>query len=153
MYSEAHSIAKEWLIRGKQVTDPFYAIADFWRGFNYLYSSISDGDERAKIKKYLGLNITNEQAQEMIDGNASNIKYLLSEPVIDMRVNGKDTSQNIITFNSVTDPKAKVAELFMIIYQVRCNLEHGQKSPNRHRDACLCACAVPVISYVLECNA
>jgi hypothetical protein len=26
----------------------------------------------------------------------------------------------------------------MVIYQIRCNLAHGQKSPNRERDVQLC---------------
>jgi hypothetical protein len=145
--------AREWLERGKQMTEPIDAFSNFWRGFNNLFSSVVHGQERDQIRSYLGTNITPEQAQEILDTNSSSVDYLLSQPVIDMRGNGKDTSQYIKAFNTAGDPKIKVSELFMVIYQVRCNLEHGQKSPSRDRDIHLCACAAPVISYVLERNA
>lgn len=145
--------AREWLERGKKLADPIDAFSSYWRGFNNLFSSIGHGQERDQIKSYVGARITSEQSQEILDTNAANIDYLLSQPVIDMRGNGKDTSPNIQAFNIAVDSKAKLSELFMVIYQVRCNLEHGQKSPSRDRDVRLCACAAPVISYVLERNA
>ncbi|MFA5266203.1 MAG: hypothetical protein WC378_20460 [Opitutaceae bacterium] len=145
--------AREWLERGKQMAEPIDAFSNFWRGFNNLFSSVGHGQERDQIRSYLDANITSEQAQEALGSNGSNIDYLLSQPVMDMRGNGKDTSQYITAFATAVDPKAKVSELFMVIYQVRCNLEHGQKSPSRDRDIRLCACAAPVISYVLERNA
>lgn len=145
--------AREWLERGKQLADPIDAFSSYWRGFNNLFSSVGRGQERDLIKSYLDVHITREQSQEILDTNAANIDYLLSQPVIDMRGNGKDTSPNIQAFNIAADAQAKLSELFMVIYQVRCNLEHGQKSPSRDRDVRLCACAAPVISYVLERNA
>jgi hypothetical protein len=146
---------REWLERGKQTTEPIDAFSNFWRGFNNLFSSVGHGhgQERDQIRSYLGANVTSEQAQEVLDINVSNIDFLLSQPVIDMRGSGRDTALHIEAFNNVADPKAKVSELFMVIYQVRCNLEHGQKSPNSDRDVRLCECAAPVISYVLERNA
>jgi hypothetical protein len=145
--------AREWLERGKQMADPIDAFSNYWRGFNNLFSSVGHGQERDLIKSYLGARITSEQSQEILDTNAANIDYLLSQPIIDMRGNGKDTSLSIQAFNIAADAKAKLSELFMVIYQVRCNLEHGQKSPSRDRDVRLCACAAPVISNVLEYNA
>lgn len=145
--------AREWLDRGKQIADPIDAFSSYWRGFNNLISSVGRDQERVLIKSYLGARITPEQALEILATNASNIDYLLSQPVIDMRGNGKDTSTNIQAFNATADAKAKLSELFMVIYQVRCNLEHGQKSPSRDRDVCLCTCAAPLISCVLELHA
>ncbi len=145
--------SREWLERGKQTAEPIDAFSNFWRGFNNLFSSVGPAQERDQIKSYLGANITPEQAQELLDTNGPNIDYLLSQPVIDMRGNGKDTSQYIKAFSTASDPQTKVSELFMVIYQVRCNLEHGQKSPSRDRDVQLCASAAPLISYVLERNA
>jgi hypothetical protein len=146
-------MAREWLERGKQIADPIDAFSSYWRGFNNLFSSVGQGQERNLIKSYLGTNLTYEQAQEVMDTNVANIDYLLSQPVVDMRGNGRDTSPNIQAFNDAIDMKIKLSELFMIIYQVRCNLEHGQKSPSRDRDIMLCTCASPFICYVLECNA
>ncbi|CAB1370179.1 hypothetical protein [Denitratisoma oestradiolicum] len=135
------------------MSDPIDVFSSYWRGFNNLFSSVGQGQERDLIKSYLGVNISPEQAQEVLDKNATEIDYLLSQPVIDMRGNGKDTLPNIDAFQGAADTKAKLSELFMVIYQVRCNLEHGQKSPTSDRDVRLCACAAPIVSYVLERNA
>lgn len=145
--------AREWLDRGKKITDPIDSFSSYWCGFNNLFASAGHGKERDLIKSYLGTSITPEQALEILDTNATNVDYLLSQPVIDMRGNGKDTSTNIQAFNATVDAKAKLFEIFMVIYQVRCNLVHGQKSPSRDRDIRLCACAAPLISCVLELNA
>lgn len=99
--------AREWLGRGKQMADPIDAFSNYWRGFNNLFSSVGSGQERDLIKSYLGAHITSEQSQEILDTNAANIDYLLSQPVIDMRGNGKDTSPNIQAFNIASDAKAE----------------------------------------------
>lgn len=145
--------AREWLERGNQMGDPIDAFSSYWRGFNNLFSSVGQGRERDRIKRYIGENISSEQAQEVLDNNTAQIDYLLSQPVIDMRGNGKDTAQNIEAYHGAADNKTKLSELFMVIYQVRCNLEHGQKSPSRDRDVRLCASAAPIVSYVVERNA
>ena len=70
-----------------------------------------------------------------------------------MRGNGRDTSANIQAFNAATDSLAKLQEVFMVIYQVRCNLEHGQKSPSRERDIQLCQAASPLVAHIVGRNA
>ena len=37
----------------------------------------------------------------------------------------------------------------MVIYQVRCNFEHGQKAPQNDRDRTLCASAGPIVGDVI----
>jgi hypothetical protein len=44
----------------------------------------------------------------------------------------------------------KLVALFMVIYQVRCNFEHGQKSPSRGRDEALCTAACPFVAKVVD---
>lgn len=144
--------AREWLEHGRKSTDPIEAFSSFWRGFNNLFLSNGNGQERDKIKRFLSENITEEQAQALLEMNAASVEFLVSQPVIDMRGNGRDTTPNITAFNAAANSKAKVHELFMIIYQVRCNLVHGQKSPSNDRDIHLCACAAPMIAYVIEHN-
>jgi hypothetical protein len=67
-----------------------------------------------------------------------------------MRGNGKDTSQYIAKFSAAPTALEKLDELFMVIYQVRCNFEHGQKSPRRDRDKTLCEAACPFVSEVVR---
>lgn len=48
----------------------------------------------------------------------------------------------LISSTAVETAVEKLVALFMVIYQVRCNFEHGQKSPssNRDQDHCRVAC-------------
>lgn len=140
----------EWHERGSQASDPIDAFSSFWRGFNNLYFSIGTGQEREKIRTFLQLHISEERASQMLSTNVGCVDYLLSEPVADMRGNGKDTSPNIEAFNAATSSLAKLEQVIMVVYQVRCNLEHGQKSPNRDRDVQLCQCSAPIISALIK---
>jgi hypothetical protein len=67
-----------------------------------------------------------------------------------MRGKGNDTSQFIVAFQAASDELERLINLFMVIYQVRCNLEHGQKSPSRDRDIQLCRASEPFVRAVLE---
>ena len=60
------------------------------------------------------------------------------------------TASNIKAFLKLNDSISKLQELFMVIYQVRCNLEHGQKSPRRDRDIQLCQSASPIVARIVE---
>lgn len=145
--------AREWLDRGRQTADPIDAFTSFWRAFNNLFSAVGNGQERGKIKLFLSQQLSEVQAKEILQNNPAEVLYLLSQPVIDMRGNGKDTTQNIQAFSSAVDSLAKLQELFMVIYQVRCNLEHGEKSPKTVRDIKLCQSAAPLVAYVVDQNA
>ena len=145
--------AREWLERGRRAADQIDAFTDFWRGFNNLFSAVANGQERDKIRIFLNGRLSETQAKEILESNAAGVTYLLSQPVIDMRGNGKDTTPNIEAFKAATDSLVKLQELFLVIYQVRCNLEHGQKSPNRERDVRLCESAAPLVAYVIDQNA
>lgn len=121
----------------------------FWRGFNNLFFPVQGDSEREKIKSFITEKLSADKAQEILDSHLPEIEYLLSEPVINMRRNGKDTGPNILAFHNALSPVEKLNELLMVIYQVRCNLEHGQKSPNRNRDNELCRCASAVVAHVI----
>jgi hypothetical protein len=145
--------AQEWLERGIRETDPIHAFSDFWRGFNNLFFSAAKGQERDKIRAFLAQRVSEEEAKAMLGKYSAEIDYLISQSVIDMRGNGRDTADNIHAFMVSPTSLGKVEEVFMIIYQVRCNLEHGQKSPSRERDIQLCQSASPLVAHVIERNA
>ncbi len=142
--------AREWHERGKQATDPIEAFSSFWRAFNNLYFGVCHGQERVRIKFYLRGNVSEAAAQQLLASCAEQIDYLFSQPIIDMRGNGRDTAPHVEAFGIAADPVTKVEELFMVIYQVRCNLEHGQKSPRRERDVRLCLCGAPIVAEVVQ---
>jgi hypothetical protein len=142
--------AREWHDRGKRADDPIDAFSNFWRAFNNLYSPLHANQERDKIRLLLGKQISEAKAQELITAHAVGVDYLISQPVIDMRGKGHDTKPNIKAFHAGTASLGRLQELFMIIYQVRCNLEHGQKSPKRKRDIELCQYAGPIVAAVVK---
>ena len=142
--------AREWLERGHGATSPIDALTDYWRGFNNLYATKRvKGDERNKIRNYLDQTVSSQQAREILAVDDQALAYLLSRPVIDMRGNGRDTRRSMEAFTSSVDPVVKLNELFMIIYQIRCNLEHGDKSPTEDRDLALCRASAPFVAAVI----
>jgi hypothetical protein len=149
-YQERAVKAHEWHQRGKKTSDPIDAFSNFWHGFNNLYAPMRKRNEREKIQTFLQDSICEERASHLLSTHAGCIDYLLSEPVIDMRGNGKDTAPNIAAFKAATSYLVKLKEVVMVVYQVRCNLVHGQKSPNRPRDVLLCQCATPIIAALIE---
>jgi hypothetical protein len=140
--------AQEWLERGRQEKDPFNAFSNYWRGFNHLFSG--NGGERNLIASYLDNSIDEQTAAELISRFSQESKVLLNTPVIDMRGNGRSTQRFQHQFCTEITAVGKLIALFMIIYQVRCNLEHGQKSPSRERDIQLCQASCPFIAGVIE---
>lgn len=147
----AVTIAREWLKRGRGAASPIDAVTDYWRGFNNLYAAARNkGDERTKIRAYLANIVSSQDAQEILAVNDQALAYLLSRPVIDMRGTGRNSLPAMEAFATTDDSKIKLAELFMIIYQVRCNLEHGDKSPTVERDNDLCRASAPFVAAVVE---
>jgi hypothetical protein len=141
--------AREWLERGKRAADPINALSDFWRGFNHVFFPLAGDNEKAKIRKLLIATISEQKAQAILAENAQGVEVLLAQPVIDMRGNGRNTKPNIDAFKATGDSLGKLQEIFMMIYQIRCNLEHGQKSPSRERDVQLCEASSPIVAAVL----
>jgi hypothetical protein len=140
--------AREWLERGSASEDPFNALSNFWRGFNNLFAG--QGKERQLISTYLQTKLDEQFAQSLLCAHSKEANELLSTPVVDMRGDGKDTSQYITQFDAASTALEKLVTLFMVIYQVRCNFEHGQKSPSRPRDQMLCEAACPFVSAVVR---
>ena len=142
--------SREWLDRGLESTDPIEQFSNSWRGFNNLFYTNISGTELDKIKLYIDREVTEEMATELLASHQSEIMYLTSIPVKDMRGHGRDTSEYISTYKNTESAKEKLKQIFSIIYKVRCNLEHGQKSPTRDRDIELCMSSWPLVAEVID---
>lgn len=140
--------AREWLKRGEESADPFDALSNYWRGFNNLFAG--RGQERDLISAFLRAHVDEQFAAALLGNHAQEAHTLLSQPVKDMRGNGKDTSPFMKEFAKVATALDKLVALFMVIYQVRCNFEHGQKSPSRGRDEALCKAACSFVQRVVD---
>jgi hypothetical protein len=141
--------AQEWFTRGQEANDPFDALSNFWRAFNHLFFPGPNAQERDKIRRFLRQNVGEAEARDLLRRHPEPIRCLLEYPVIDMRSNGRDMSANITAFHAADPPQTKLEELLMIIYQVRCNFEHGQKAPSNDRDRGLCASAAVLLRDVI----
>ena len=141
--------ASEWLKRGMSAQSPIDAFTDFWRGFNNLYGTTAGASELKRLQAFLAANVSSAAAATMLAANPTQVAYLLSQPVIDMRGNGRDTADAIAAFQASGDPQVRLCELFAVIYQARCNLQHGQKSPTVDRDVQLCECSAPIVAAVI----
>jgi hypothetical protein len=140
--------AREWLDRGDRAKDPFDALSNYWRGFNNLFAG--RGPERELISNFLRSQIDEPFAQNLIDAEAKGVEVLMRRSVIDMRGTGRDTSPYIDQYYTAETAIDKLVALFMVIYQIRCNFEHGQKSPSRDRDRALCRAACPFVASLVN---
>ena len=139
--------------RSREAEDPIDGFSNAWRAFNHLYFPVDGQNERDKIRRYLTDSVDEAMAERLLEEHEGELDYLTAEPVIDMRGNGRDTPPNIEGFRGRGAAVGKLQSSFMIIYQVRCNLEHGQKSPSRERDVALCRSACPLVQCIVDENA
>ena len=142
--------AKEWLQRGAAIEDPFDRFSNLWRGFNNLYANENGGSERNKIRHFLTNSVSEETASKIIKTCNKDIAYLIQKPVNNMRGNGQTTQRDITEFKAADSALGKLQAIIMIIYQIRCNFEHGQKSPNREIDKKLCLHSSIIVESILE---
>lgn len=141
--------ALEWLDRGLNHDDPMDCLNSCWMGFNNLYSAHLSNSEIETIKQFIDANVDVDTAQKLIDNHQTEISYLMSRPIIDMRGNGRNSQRDIDSYNSSDCPLAKLKSILIFIYQVRCNLMHGQKSPSRERDVELCKHSWPFVAELV----
>lgn len=142
--------ASEWLRRAKTRNDPADRFGNLWRGFNNLYAPYSGSNERDRIAQLLRTTVSEVDAATILDPNSKSVEYLVSTPVRDMRGNGRDTSPYIARYAKAGGALDRLVALSGIIYQVRCNLEHGQKSPSRKRDIELCHHSSEVLQSIMD---
>ena len=127
------------------------AFTDFWRAFNGLYGTDQTRvTELARIGQFIQAHLSPETAGRLLALHPAQVDRLLSRPVVDMRGNGRDTKSSIAGFLLSNDPVTKIQHLLAVIYQIRCNLEHGQKSLADERDICLCSNAAPIVAEIVK---
>lgn len=140
--------ARRWIERSESRDDPMDRFRDLWTAFNNVYGEIR-GSERQKIRRYLARNIDEATAIMILGLCGKNVAGLIAKPVVDMRRNGRDTGHHIVAYREAKLSLDSLTEVLMIAYQIRCNLVHGQKSPDRARDTELCYHASEILHAML----
>ncbi len=157
-----------WYQFGIEHNDPFFVkFVALWMGFNEKYISFPgklkfiDNETRATKIIY---DVETEKINEFCDENACIIESIhekvfnspfinvfTKEPVKDMKkgyLTGKNKKNynNLINKNGIVQTKA----LLQTIYQVRCNLFHGSKSPDEQRDIALVRCSGEIMEMYMN---
>lgn len=139
-------IAREWhtLAGRKDLGGEFFRFVSEWIAFNALYSGSSRRntdsqmvDDWAKLNQKL-----HERLLRSDKGYNARIESLAKEcPVIN--------EQNISKAKSITD-KSSLLEVLQVIYLVRKNLFHGNKSMSSGRDLRLASICYEVVSKLVD---
>lgn len=123
------------------------------------YSTMFEGpgDQRATLIAAITESISNEFASAMLDKIDSEINYLQQNPVGDLRFEDTDprftrNGRRDIEFaiDKKIEPSTRLAHLVCVVYQVRCNLEHGHKTLTTPRSQHLFKIGNDIISMVIQ---
>jgi len=120
-----------WKLRGQRQTDPFIKFFLFYICFDAWLTAESGEDiDKKKIQWFINNdNCLKNKWQDIrsleTDSWLNNLKEL--SPIKDMRPNQR---RKYIHLNNTTN----LEEVIKFIYQIRCNLFHGSKSPMNVRD-------------------
>lgn len=134
---------------------------DFRRSWLTLhaYSTEFDhgGDQRAILINAIESTIDDTTAETIIDSFSSDINYLNNNPVGDLRFTEQNSRfrrnslrdiQNVLDLN--IPAATRLGNLLCVIYQVRCNLEHGRKQLGIERSQRLFDIGNRIISSVIQ---
>ncbi|EOB4260413.1 hypothetical protein ACGLQQ_004439, partial [Vibrio vulnificus] len=149
-FREIKMTASEWLDRSLNHEDPMDSFSSCWIGFNNLYNNYPSNSERSSIRNFVDANVTEGDAEEIINLHDTEIEYFMSQAVINLRNSERDTQIDINAYNESDSFIAKLKSILMIAYQVRCNLVHGGKSPSRERDVELCRYSWPFVAELVD---
>ena len=161
--SDLDNSLMNWYNFGLKHNDPFFVkFVALWMAFNEKYSFIKkpvsknngpyhDYAERTKINIYCERNENIIESVHKLVWNSSFIKIFLQEAVKDMRAgylteNNEDDYNSLLNKEGIEQSKA----LFQTIYQVRCNLLHGSKTPDEKRDIELVRCSGEIMEIYMN---
>jgi hypothetical protein len=136
---DAYSACKIWIKKSEDENDCYDKFVYLWFAFNAIYNNYFDSyndSERYAIKKMIDghRHLLKERASIEILGDSATI-YFMNRTIRDCKINGNDTSEHRIILSQQDQSHARrIKSLCMILYQVRCNLFHGNKLFGRESD-------------------
>lgn len=134
-------IAKGWIKKANDENDPYNKFISAYVALNFLYQGFVSGDtERKKMSLYM-MDCCQKLSINPFDPISCVSEYL-NFPVIDERPGKTARKWNTQAGDNIT--------LFEAIYQVRCNLFHGNKLLSDKRNQKLVEEGAAVILKVLN---
>jgi hypothetical protein len=141
--------ARSWLARAESSQDDFDRFMALWIALNALYSEFQTESERRAIREFVFSDehrLSQHQMRGVLDHPGAH--YFETRIVRDVRGTCSDTAEDAAVLGNTRRPlKPRLKSLLMILYQVRCNLFHGNKTFGRESDTDVISNA----SGVLEC--
>lgn len=120
--------ASAWYKKAELEKDVFDRFVYLWFAFNVLYNEYLDMSESNAIQTYVEQNFRDiRNVDDILDSPEAN--YFKNRIVRNCKVSYRqDTSELAFILKNPDRPKLlRLKKLIMIIYQVRCNLFHGNK--------------------------
>lgn len=115
-----------------------------WAALNCLYGEDRAGAERDRLTNFVQQYLPESVGLELIQGIDSSARAIIETPPGDMRRDSSDARFRAKSvelsqeYRDETKPSNfRIARLMGLIYQVRCNLFHGDKNPDSDRDMTL----------------
>jgi hypothetical protein len=144
--------ARSWLSRAESSQDDFDRFTALWIALSSLYGEYQTDGERRAIGDFVfsGSHRLGEQQMRSILDHAG-ARYFQSRVVRDVRGNGFDTTEDVAVLGNTQRPnRRRLKALLMILYQVRCNLFHGNKVFERDSDDEVISNASGVLDCVVK---
>lgn len=145
--AERIQTAKKWLALGHDATTPYDAFSNYWWAFSSLLPSSMES-ERRRISGFVSDCVSEDTAGAMLKDAAEQVSFLMRIPVRDMRDQRRNTSNEMQRYQSASTDLEKLDAVMMVVYMVRCNLQHGHKVPDSERDQKLCVAAGTMVVAV-----
>ena len=120
------------------------AFVSLWMAFNAMYGGEPDRKERARVMSLIRRLLSETAARRVLRVSRPSIDRILEIPpgnLIMDRFNPRFRAASMKYAARYRDPQetavGRLAAVGAIVYQVRCNLMHGQKDPESVRDTML----------------
>jgi hypothetical protein len=148
-------LARRWHERAEDVAGPEDDVLDCfvcsWIAFNALYGKLSaiGRKERSTIKTFVRRSaLSTPGLYTLLE--SPHLDVLMRAPVHTAAIDEREIADWNV-FSVVTNSKEeRLLSLFMMLYSVRCNLFHGQKSPDSLRDLELVRSGAAIVMGAVE---
>lgn len=119
-----------WIIKADKEEDEYYKFFTYYLALNYLYNHEFEevSSEKERLVLFISKTVCNKEFNDFkitIDKKSE----LIKQQIKDMRSN---RNSKIYKLDDVKN--GNIVSIFLMIYQIRCNLFHGEKELHSDRD-------------------
>jgi hypothetical protein len=150
----ADEYARLWFGKAKNENDEVNKFIFLWISLNALYNEYYVRDEKKAIKdfikkKYIDTITQKNEIESIL--NDENVSFFKERIIRNMRNITKSTMENAARLKNTTlSSPERLQELLMILYQIRCNLFHGEKWCDNTTDDNIVKKGMEILLKILE---